>query len=105
MLTKEETERLTRVGRGTPMGEFLRRHWVAALMSEELSTPDGPPKRIRLFGEDLVAFRDSLGSLGILDLHCPHRGAALDRRQPQRPKNSVPHAACPSCSRILGSRV
>src|SRR5256714_3761862 len=53
MLSKEENERLTRVGPGTPMGETLRRYWLPALLSEELPAPDCPPARVRLVGEDL----------------------------------------------------
>lgn len=76
MLTVEEQEFVTRVGPGTPMGELLRRYWVPALLSEELAV-DGPPKAIRLLGEDLVAFRDSAGRVGVMDVHCPHRLASL----------------------------
>src|SRR5215208_186529 len=77
MLTSEEVELLTRVGRGTPMGEMIRRFWVPACLSEELSEPDCDPIRVRLLGEDLVAFRDSAGKVGVMDEHCPHRGASL----------------------------
>jgi phthalate 4,5-dioxygenase len=77
MLSKEENELVTRVGPGTPMGEAMRRYWLPALLAEELPAPDGPPVRVRLLGEDLVAFRDSAGQLGLLGAHCPHRGASL----------------------------
>ncbi len=77
MLSKEENELVTRVGPGTPMGAALRRYWLPALLAEELAEPDGPPVRVRLLGEDLVAFRDSLGRIGLLDAYCPHRGASL----------------------------
>src|SRR5438309_6112979 len=77
MLTEEENELLTRVGRGTPMGELLRRYWLPACLSEELPEPDGDPLRVRLVGEDLVAFRDSDGRVGLVEEHCPHRGASL----------------------------
>lgn len=59
MLTKEENERITRVGPGTPMGELFRRYWIPALLAEEIAEPDSPPVRVRLLGEDLVAFRDT----------------------------------------------
>jgi phenylpropionate dioxygenase-like ring-hydroxylating dioxygenase large terminal subunit len=62
--------------RGTPMGTLLRRYWVAALLSRELAA-DGAPVRVRLLGEDLVAFRDSSGRVGLLREHCAHRGASL----------------------------
>ena len=73
MLSAKENERLTRVGRGTPMGEFLRRFWLPALLSDELPQNDGDPIRTRTLGEDLVAFRDSNGQVGIVDAFCPHR--------------------------------
>jgi nitrite reductase/ring-hydroxylating ferredoxin subunit len=73
MLSAKENERLTRVGRGTPMGEFLRRFWLPALLSDELPQADGDPIRTRTLGEDLVAFRDTNGKVGIVDAFCPHR--------------------------------
>src|SRR5437763_983716 len=77
MLTKEENELLTRTGPGTPMGALLRRYWLPAMLAEELPAPDCPPIRVRLLGEDLVAFRDSNGQAGLLEAHCAHRGASL----------------------------
>ncbi len=77
MLSREENELLTQVGPGTPMGQTMRRYWMPALMTRELSEPDGPPVRVRLLGEDLVAFRDSEGRIGLLDELCPHRLASL----------------------------
>jgi phenylpropionate dioxygenase-like ring-hydroxylating dioxygenase large terminal subunit len=73
MLSKEENELLTRVGPGSPMGELLRRFWMPALLEEELASPDCDPVRLKLLGEDLVAFRDTNGRIGILDAYCPHR--------------------------------
>ncbi|SRR5579884_20631 len=77
MLSREENERLTRTGPGTPMGELFRRFWLPAMLSSELPEPDGPPVRLRLLGEDLVAFRDTSGRVGVLAANCPHRGASL----------------------------
>jgi len=77
MLSKAENELLTRSGKGTPMGELLRRFWMPALLSTELSERDGPPKKIKVLGEELLAFRDSNGRVGIVEQHCPHRGANL----------------------------
>jgi phthalate 4,5-dioxygenase oxygenase subunit len=77
LLTAEDNELLTRSGPGTPLGEALRRYWVPALLSEELPAPDCSPLRARLLGEDLVAFRDSSGQVGLVDAHCAHRGASL----------------------------
>lgn len=77
MLSSEENELLTRVGPRTPMGELIRRYWIPALLSEEVPEPDCTPLRIRLLGEDLVAFRDSKGRVGLLDERCSHRGTSL----------------------------
>jgi phthalate 4,5-dioxygenase oxygenase subunit len=76
MLTREENERLCRVGPETPMGRMLRRYWIPALLSSDLEA-GGDPKRVRLLGEDLVAFRDDRGRVGLLDELCPHRRASL----------------------------
>jgi phthalate 4,5-dioxygenase oxygenase subunit len=77
MLTAEENERLVRVGPGTPMGELLRRYWMPAMLSWELPAPDCPPVRITLLGEELLAFRDTDGRLGLVDEFCAHRTASL----------------------------
>src|ERR687896_1709338 len=77
MLSQEDNETLTRVGPGTPMGNLLRRYWLPALLSTELPEADCPPVRVRLLGEDLVAFRDSAGKPGLFVQACPHRGASL----------------------------
>ena len=77
MLSKQDNETLVRIGAGTEMGELMRRFWMPALLSSELPEPDGAPVRIRLMGEDLVAFRDTAGRVGLLEEHCPHRGTSL----------------------------
>ncbi|HLF78634.1 MAG TPA: Rieske 2Fe-2S domain-containing protein [Dehalococcoidia bacterium] len=77
MLSKQDNEILTRVGPGTPMGNLMRRYWVPALLSWELAEPDCPPLEVRLLGEDLVAFRQTDGRVGIVDAYCPHRRASL----------------------------
>jgi phthalate 4,5-dioxygenase len=77
VLDKEHNDLVTQTGPGTPMGEMFRRFWIPALMSSELPEPDGEPVRVRLLGEDLVAYRASDGSIGLLDEYCPHRGASL----------------------------
>jgi phthalate 4,5-dioxygenase oxygenase subunit len=76
-ITKEMNERLTRVGPGTPMGEVFRRYWIPACLSEEVPVPDSPPVRVRLLGEDLVAFRDTTGAVGLVDAFCAHRKAPM----------------------------
>ena len=77
MLTQEENELMCRIGPGTMMGTYLRRFWFPAMMSEELPEPDCPPIRVKLMGEDLIAFRDTNGDVGLLDNNCPHRRASL----------------------------
>jgi phthalate 4,5-dioxygenase oxygenase subunit len=77
MLPRQENDLLTQVGAGKPLGEFMRRYWIPALLSSEIPEPDCPPVRVRLLGEDLVAFRDSQGRVGLLDEHCSHRGTSL----------------------------
>jgi phenylpropionate dioxygenase-like ring-hydroxylating dioxygenase large terminal subunit len=59
------------------MGNAMRRYWVPALLAHEIAEPDSAPVRVRLLGEDLVAFRDSAGSIGLVDEYCPHRRASL----------------------------
>jgi phthalate 4,5-dioxygenase len=77
MLSEEDNEILTRVGPGTLMGDLLRRYWIPACLGSEVAEPDGPPTRVRLLGEDLVAFRDTSGRVGLIEESCPHRGASL----------------------------
>lgn len=76
MISKEENNLLTETGPGTPCGELMRRYWQPAALSEELP-PGGTPLPVRLLSEDLVLFRDDQGRPGLIDLHCPHRGADL----------------------------
>ena len=77
MLTREENELVTRISAGTPMGETMRRYWIPALLARELPEPDCAPVRVKLLGEELVAFRDTEGRVGLLDEYCPHRRASL----------------------------
>jgi phenylpropionate dioxygenase-like ring-hydroxylating dioxygenase large terminal subunit len=70
-----EDQELSRVGPGTPCGEYLRRFWQPIIVSEELRDL---PRRLRIMGEDLVVFRDHGGVVGLLELHCPHRGTSLE---------------------------
>jgi phenylpropionate dioxygenase-like ring-hydroxylating dioxygenase large terminal subunit len=74
-LQKSPNAELTRVGKGTPAGELLRRYWQPIMLSAELKEL---PKRARILGEDIVLFRDLRGRLGCLDLHCSHRGTSLE---------------------------
>ncbi|MBO0880556.1 MAG: Rieske 2Fe-2S domain-containing protein [Mycobacterium sp.] len=77
MLSQEENAFLTRVGPGTPMGNLMRQYWLPAMLSSELPRPDSDPVRVLLLGERLIAFRDTNGSVGLVDHACPHRGASL----------------------------
>src|SRR5487761_1358043 len=76
MLPQQENEILTRVGAGTPLGDLLRQFWIPVTYGEELAA-DGRPYRVRLLGEDLIAFRETSGRVGLLAEHCAHRGASL----------------------------
>jgi hypothetical protein len=77
MLSREENELLTRIGPGTAMGEAMRRYWIPALLVREIAEPDGPPARVRLLGEDLVAFSR--------------------QRRPDRASTNIVHIAAPRC--------
>ena len=77
MLSREENELLTQTDVGSPAGKYFRRFWLPALLLSEVPTPDCPPVRIRLLGEDLIAFRDTNGQVGLLEEACPHRRASL----------------------------
>ena len=76
MLSKEENDLLTQTGPGTPMGELFRRFWLPAAIASEVEA-DGPPVRLRLLSEDLIAFRGSDGTVGIVDAYCRHKLAGL----------------------------
>ena len=70
-----EDERLTHTDPGTPMGELMRRYWQPVCLSAQLKAL---PLAIRIMGEELVAFRDGAGRIGVLHRHCSHRGASLE---------------------------
>jgi len=76
MLKAEDNKLLTSTNKGTPMGELFRRYWIPVVTSREL-VADGKPVRVKLLGEDLVAFRDSNGRVGLVDEWCPHRRTSL----------------------------
>jgi phthalate 4,5-dioxygenase len=77
MLSAADNELLTRTGSGTAMGEYFRRFWLPVALSRELPEPDGPPIRVKVMDEELVAFRDTGGRVGLIEPHCAHRGANL----------------------------
>jgi phenylpropionate dioxygenase-like ring-hydroxylating dioxygenase large terminal subunit len=76
MMTQEENDLLTQTDRGTPMGELMRRYWQPVALSEELPA-NGAPIPAKIMGEELVLYRDDKGELGLMGIHCPHRGADL----------------------------
>jgi len=71
----EEDAELTHVRPGTPCGEYMRRFWQPVCFSDELRDL---PLRVKILGEELVVFRDQSGTVGLLELHCPHRGTSLE---------------------------
>lgn len=77
MLSKEENNLLTQTNSGTPTGEYFRRFWLPALLPTEVPSPDCPPVRVRMLGENLLAFRDTKGRVALIDEFCPHRRASL----------------------------
>jgi 5,5'-dehydrodivanillate O-demethylase len=76
MLSVEQNKRLTEVSKGTPMGELMRRYWHPIAAVTQL-TDEHPTMPIRLLGEDLVLYKDSSGTLGLIEPSCPHRKASL----------------------------
>lgn len=75
MLSQEQNELLTRVSRGTPAGELLRRYWHPVAATSQLETT--PTRRVRLLGEDLVLYKNRKGEFGLIQESCPHRSASL----------------------------
>ncbi len=70
-----EDKELTRVGPGTPGGEYLRRFWHPVAFTADLADV---PVRVRFLGEDLALFKDRSGRIGLLALNCSHRGTSLE---------------------------
>src|SRR5207249_11565476 len=70
LFRSEDNELLSQTAAGTPMGNLIRRYWIPALLSEEIPAPDCAPARVRLLGEELVAFRDTQGRIGLIGEHC-----------------------------------
>lgn len=77
MLSKANNELLCRIGPDTTMGEVFRRFWHPVCLSEQVPGPDCDPVRVEILGENLVAFKDGDGRLGLLEEACPHRGVSL----------------------------
>src|SRR4051794_17522499 len=77
MLSATDNDYLCRVGPGTPMGRVFREYWIPAVKSDELPAPDCPPLRVKLLGEELIAYRTTSGAVGLMQNSCPHRGASM----------------------------
>jgi nitrite reductase/ring-hydroxylating ferredoxin subunit len=77
MLSVQDNELVTNTDPGTPMGEVFRRFWLPVALSEELPGPDCVPVKLKIMNEDLIAFRDTKGQVGLIDAFCPHRGAPM----------------------------
>src|SRR3979490_3252361 len=73
----DQNELLTRTGPGAPLGQLFRRYWLPALLASELGAGEGPPVRVKLLSERLIAWRDSQNRLGLVDEFCAHRGVSL----------------------------
>ena len=101
----EQNELITRIGPGTPCGALLRSYWQPAALLDEFEAgldarmAERPVKAVRLLGQDLVLFRDGSGRWGLIDRHCPHRGAdlAFGRIEPEGLR-------CPERGRRHGGR-
>ena len=75
MMSREQNELITRIGADRPAGMLLRKYWQPAALIDEFADAK-PVKALTLLGQDLVLFRDDAGRFGLLDRHCPHRGAS-----------------------------
>src|SRR5258706_11179172 len=75
MLSHEENLLLTKVNRGTPCGELLRRYWHPVAAAAEL-TDEKPIRPVKILGEELVVYRGKKGNYGLVGEHCPHRLAS-----------------------------
>ena len=71
MLTQNENDLLTLTSANAPMGQYFRRFWQPVALSSELPDRDGEPLRVKVMGEQLVAFRDTEGQIGLFDRRCP----------------------------------
>ena len=88
MRSREDDELLCRVRRGTPMGELLRQYWMPGLPSSELPAPDGPPRKVRLLGEDLDRTHEHLGTTDAMVILA--RRLLIDAAKAFRDRGTVP---------------
>lgn len=77
MLSQADNDLLCRIGPGTPMGNLMRQYWIPSVRSDELPAPDCAPVRVKLLGEELIAYRTTSGEIGLMQSACPHRGASM----------------------------
>ncbi|MFB9127535.1 3-chlorobenzoate-3,4-dioxygenase [Paraburkholderia dipogonis] len=77
MSTESKLDVLSHVGQGTKMGALFRSVWLPAILSSQLPAPKCAPVRLKLLGEELVAFRNGAGEVGIVQANCAHRLAPL----------------------------
>lgn len=73
--SKITVSNLAHVGRETPVGEWFRRYWLVVGTTKELRDI---PIGVKVLSEELVLFRDLEGRIGLVGLHCPHRGSSLE---------------------------
>ncbi len=71
----EQYQLLTRVGRDTPMGRYLRCFWYPVAAVADLKRE--PVKPVVLLGEKLALFQTEEGAYGLVGQRCPHRGVSL----------------------------
>lgn len=82
MLSTEINEKLTQVGKGTPMGELMRQYWHPVSAAVDLQ--EKPTKPVRILGEDLVLYKDGSGKIGLIERYCPHRRVDLSYGIPEQ---------------------
>ena len=76
MMSAQENDLITNISVNAPAGRLMRHYWQPAALVEEMRG-ERPVKAVQLLGEDLVLFRDAAGHYGLMERHCPHRGADL----------------------------
>ncbi|MGO4567090.1 Rieske 2Fe-2S domain-containing protein [Rhizobium sp. 2YAF20] len=77
MAMSDQFEVLSQVSKGTKVGNLFRSVWLPAILSSQLPKPGGEPVRVKLLGEELIAFRNGKGTVGITQANCAHRLAPL----------------------------
>lgn len=75
MLSAKGSERLTRTGPGTPIGDLLDRYRQPAAASSEIA--GRATLHLKILGEPLVLLKDRSGAWGPFTESCPHRDVSL----------------------------